>query len=116
CADACPTGALLFGDREELLEVARTRIYTNPGKYAHHIYGETEAGGTSWLYLADVSFEQLGLDTGVSRAAYPELTKGALAAVPFVMTLWPPVLMGLHAITRRAAEVAALEAKEVPHA
>jgi Fe-S-cluster-containing dehydrogenase component len=117
CAEACPTGALLFGEREQLLEVARTRIYTNPERYAHHVYGEQEAGGTSWLYLADVSFEQLGLRTDVSRTAYPELTKGALAAVPFVMTLWPPVLMGLHAITRRAdAVAAAAPAQEDDHA
>ena len=41
CADACPSGALQFGNRAELLEEARTRIYQNPGKYVHHVYGET---------------------------------------------------------------------------
>jgi formate dehydrogenase iron-sulfur subunit len=103
CVEACPSGALVFGNREELLEVARTRIYTHPDRYVHHVYGEQEAGGTSWLYLADVPFEGLGLRTDVETTPYPARTAGALAAVPFVMTLWPPVLMGLYAIRRRGA-------------
>jgi formate dehydrogenase iron-sulfur subunit len=114
CAEACPTGALLFGDREELLEVARTRIYSSPGRYAHHVYGEQEAGGTSWLYLADVSFESLGLRTDVADRPYPALTSGALAAVPFVMTLWPPVLMGLYGITHSARTAEAPERRDGP--
>lgn len=60
CAKACPTGAILFGQRDKLLEEAHRRIAARPGHYVDHIYGETEAGGTSWLYLASVPFEQLG--------------------------------------------------------
>jgi Fe-S-cluster-containing dehydrogenase component len=106
CAENCPTGALKFGDRAALLEEARTRIYQNPDKYAHHIYGEHEAGGTSWLYISDLPLERLGLKGGLDQAAYPNLSQTALAAVPMVLTLWPPVLMGLYAINRRRAEVA----------
>ncbi len=32
-----------------------------PDKYVDHIYGETEIGGTSWLYLAPVDFEKTEL-------------------------------------------------------
>ncbi len=99
CAEVCPSGALLFGKREELLETARRRIYQNPGAYVHEIYGEQEAGGTSWLYISDVPFESLGLEA-VRTSPYPELTKGALGAVPFVMTLWPPLLMGLYTFAK----------------
>ncbi len=101
CADTCPSGALQFGDRAALLEEARTRIYQNPDKYVHHVYGETEAGGTSVLYVTDVPFEQLGFRTNVGPTSYPAMTQTALAAVPFVLTLWPPVLMGLYAINKR---------------
>jgi Fe-S-cluster-containing dehydrogenase component len=101
CADACPSGALQFGDRAELLEDARTRIYQNPDKYVHHVYGETEAGGTSVLYITDVPFERLGFRGDVGSRSYPAMTQTALAAVPFILTLWPPVLMGLHAINKR---------------
>jgi Fe-S-cluster-containing dehydrogenase component len=109
CAEVCPSGALTFGRRAALLEEARTRIYQNPDKYVHHIYGEHEAGGTSWLYLADVSFERLGLKQGLSTQPYPAYTETSLAAVPVVMTLWPPLLMGLYAFSKRRDEVAGKE-------
>jgi Fe-S-cluster-containing dehydrogenase component len=107
CTEVCPSGALTFGRREALLETAKERIYRNPDRYVHHIYGEREAGGTSWLYLADVRFEQLALKGGVPEKSYPELVSGALGAPPFVMTLWPPLLMGLYAFSQRREEVAA---------
>ncbi len=100
CSDVCPSGALLFGEREELLEVARTRIYQNPDRYVHRIYGEREAGGTSWLYIGDVPFESLGLITDVRDEAYPRLTSTALAGVPFVITLLPPLLMAIRELGR----------------
>ncbi len=71
CTEACPSGALTFGKRAELLEVAKTRIYTNPGRYLHEVFGEREAGGTSWLYLTDVPPEQLALPHRHGRAAIP---------------------------------------------
>ena len=101
CAEACPSGALTFGKRADLLEEAKTRIYGTKGAYLHHVYGEHEAGGTSWLYVTDVAPEQLALKGGVPGKTFPELVSGALAAPPLVMTLWPPLLMGLYAMTRR---------------
>jgi Fe-S-cluster-containing dehydrogenase component len=61
CAAACPTEALVFGKRGDLLQTARARIVTRPGHYLNHIYGEHEAGGTSWLYLAGRPFSEIGL-------------------------------------------------------
>lgn len=101
CAEVCPGGALQFGTRAELLEEAKTRIYQSPGKYVHHVYGEHEAGGTSWLYITDVPFENLGFAQGLSTTPYPDLTKTALAVVPVVLTLWPPLLMGLYTFSRQ---------------
>jgi formate dehydrogenase iron-sulfur subunit len=115
CASVCPTGALRFGHRDDLLEEARTRIYQNPGKYVHHVYGETEAGGTSWLYITDVPFEKLGFRTDLGPTSPPELTRTALAAVPFVLTLWPPLLMGLYTFSRRRADASGESKKEAHH-
>ena len=115
CAEVCPSGALLFGTRAELLEEAKRRIYQNPDKYVHHIYGELEAGGTSWLYLSDVPLDRLGMKTGLSTTPYPALTKTALSAVPVVMTLWPPLLMGLYTFSRRTERVKADAEKEHDH-
>lgn len=100
CASVCPTGALSFGKRGALLELARGRIYRNPEKYVHHVYGEHEAGGTDWLYISDVPFEQLAMKK-VRDEPYPDKVQGALSAPPFVMTLWPPLLMGLYAFSKR---------------
>lgn len=63
CVEMCPVEALLFGTRSELLEVAHERIGNHPDQYVDHVYGETESGGTSWLYLSSVPFDELGLPT-----------------------------------------------------
>lgn len=106
CTDACPSGALKFGRRADLLEEAKTRIYQNPTKYVHEIYGEEEAGGTSWLYLSDVPFTSLALPGDIEKKSYPEMAEGALSAVPLVATLWPPLLMGLYTFSKRRNEAA----------
>jgi formate dehydrogenase iron-sulfur subunit len=101
CVENCPSGALSFGPRAELIEEARRRIYAAPGQYVHHIYGEHEAGGTSWMYLASVPFEQLGLKTDVGDEPYPALTREFLYSVPFVEILVPTFLLALSAATKR---------------
>jgi Fe-S-cluster-containing dehydrogenase component len=61
CVEICPQEAIVYGRRDELLELAHQRITTHPGRYVNHVYGEHECGGTSWLYLADRDFTELGL-------------------------------------------------------
>lgn len=95
CVDNCPAKCTVFGTRSELLDLARARIYGEPDKYVHHIYGEHEAGGTSVLYLASVPFDQLGFRTDLGTTAYPTFTRDFLYAVPFVLTLFPPFLLAL---------------------
>jgi len=60
CVEMCPAEALIYGKSWELLQVARERIKKNPEQYNDHIFGETEVGGTSWLYLADRKFSDIG--------------------------------------------------------
>ena len=104
CVANCPFGALQAGRRSELLVEARRRIALNPDDYVHHIYGEQEAGGTSVLYLSSVPFDQIGFRTDLSQAAYPTFTKEFLYAVPMVLTLVPPFLLGLSRATRGREE------------
>jgi Fe-S-cluster-containing dehydrogenase component len=104
CVANCPAGALQFGKRSELLAEARRRVYAPGSKYLPHVYGENEAGGTSYLYIADRPFSDFGLPQNVGDRAYFENTRGALGAVPLVMTLWPPLLMGLYAARTRDEE------------
>ncbi len=104
CVANCPAQALTFGRRENLLEEARHRIYSEPGRYVSHIYGEHEAGGTSWLYLSAVPFSQIGFKTDIGTTAYPTYTKEFLYAVPLVLTLVPPFLMGLRRATGQGGD------------
>ncbi|SBV93688.1 Protein DVU_0535 [uncultured delta proteobacterium] len=108
CVESCPTGALLFGKRTDLVHVARERIAKTPGKYVDHIYGEKEMGGTNWLYLSPVPHEKLGQPV-LGAASVPELTSGALGSVPIIAGLWPVFLGGAYAITKRKEKVAAEE-------
>jgi len=100
CAEACPAGALTFGKREELLKIARKRIMDNPGKYIDHIYGEKEVGGTNWMYISAVPFDQVGLPTDLPNKPLIEETKGYLAMVPLVLTAWPALFGTIYAASR----------------
>lgn len=110
CAEACPTGATKFGDRDALIEDARGRIAKNPDQYFNHIYGITEAGGTSVLLLSSVPFETFGYHT--PQQSLPLLTYRVLTHVPDVVFLGGVFLGGIWWITHRREEVAAAEAGE----
>jgi ferredoxin len=99
CVEECPAEALTFGTRKELIAEARRRIYEDPELYHDHIYGEHEVGGTGFLYLSPVPFEELGFNTSVQNRPYPELTKGFLYSVPSIFVLWPAILLGIHKAT-----------------
>ncbi len=110
CAEACATGALMFGKRSELLGVAADRIRNGPKTYVNHIYGEHEVGGTDWLYISGVPFEEVGLPTNLGVTPFPELTRDFLSAVPFVLVVWPALLGGFYALTKRRQQMAEAEA------
>jgi len=103
CVDNCPEGALIFGTRREMIKEARKRIIENPDVYTDHIFGEHEAGGTCWLYLAGVPFDELGLNTSVEKTSYPSLTKGFLYSVPSIFVLAPALLLGIYQATKHNA-------------
>lgn len=107
CVKACPADALLFGEREEMLSEARSRISAKPDKYVNHIYGEKEAGGTSVLYLSSVPFDKLGFPD-VGTKAYPSFSALALHAVPPAVIALGALLGGVYTfLKRRAAAIAA---------
>ena len=101
CVEACPMEALTFGKRVELLMIAKERIRQHPDRYVHHVYGEHEMGGTSWLYLTGGSPTEVGLRTDLGTTPAPKFTSGALGSVPMVVGLWPVLLTGIWAINRR---------------
>ena len=95
CVENCPNDVMSFGPRDEMIELARRRIYGDPGGYVPQIYGEHEAGGTGWLYISPVPFEELGFRTDLGTESYPEKTRDFMTAVPVVLLLWPAAMMAL---------------------
>lgn len=59
CVQSCPMEVMTFGKRTELIKQARERIKKYPDRYVPNIYGENEVGGTAWLYLSSVPFEEI---------------------------------------------------------
>ena len=82
CIKVCPTGTMFFGSLDAVSKEAEKRIKENPGKYVNHIYGKDEAGGTQWMYLSAIPFEQLGFKTGIPGVKLPDLTWNMLGSIP----------------------------------
>ena len=101
CVANCPTGALKFGRRDELLAEAHSRIAANPDFYVDHVYGEHEAGGTAKLYISDVPFAMLGFRTDVTTRAVPAYTWDIMSKLPAVVGSLAVVLTGASIVTRR---------------
>jgi Fe-S-cluster-containing dehydrogenase component len=59
CVASCPMEVMTFGKRTDLILQAKETMRRNPDRYVPHIYGEHEVGGTAWLYLSGVPFEEI---------------------------------------------------------
>jgi len=106
CAQSCPTGALKYGQREELLAYAKERIAKYPDIYQQHVYGEEEAGGTSILYISHVPFEQLGLPTNLGNKPVSARAEDAMFATPIAAAGLVAGLTGFYWIVRRRRQMA----------
>jgi len=100
CVKTCPTGALKLGEREELIVEARRRIAAGPDNYVDHIYGEKEAGGTSWLYLSAVPFEKLGLPALGFEPVTVDVER-AMSAVPPALVGVAAAMAGVYWLIKR---------------
>jgi len=101
CVEACPQEALIFGKRRDLIHEAKTRIYKDPDRYYHHIYGENEVGDTSYLYLSKVPFEQIGFRTDLGYTPYPEYAKIFIESDDLVYILWPVGMWLVYELTKK---------------
>jgi formate dehydrogenase iron-sulfur subunit len=72
CVQACPTDALVFGQRSDIVAMATQRAEAING----HIYGDVDnkpLGGTGFIYVADVDLTTLGI---------PEVAEQLPATIP----------------------------------
>jgi len=113
CCAACPTGASLFGKVADLLAEAKRRLALTPGEYhefpvasldsgeyqvhkvkeyVQHVYGESEVGGTQYLFLAGVPFDKIGLPE-LPEESYVALADGIQYAI-YKGMVYPLVVLG----------------------
>jgi len=118
CTEACPYGATIFGTRAEMLAEARKRIRENPGRYypfdEPRIYGEHEVGGTSVLYLSNVSLDFMSWGPKLGEEPLPALTWAALSKVPPVVLGVAGLMSGVYWVIGRRMQLQA-EAAEAAH-
>lgn len=104
CVEACPSKAIIFGEREELLKEAKRIISMNKGKYINRVWGESELGGTSVLYISNVDLSGLGF-AGKTSVPIPEITDPLIEKTPFIGMGVGAGLIGLSWIVRRRNEL-----------
>ncbi len=94
CVEACPHEALRFGERDALLREARSLIRDGSRRYLPHVWGETELGGTSVLYVSDVDLTALGWPA-TDAPSIPSLTDPVIEKTPVI---GGSVLLGIWAL------------------
>jgi formate dehydrogenase iron-sulfur subunit len=105
CVKVCPTDALEMGERSQLIAEAYRRFDRFPDRYYHHIYGEKEAGGTTWLYISPVPFDLLGFpDVGTAPVTEEAVT--VMNGTPVTIVAAVAALSGLYWLTKRKEQVA----------
>ncbi len=111
CTQSCPYGATIFGTRAALLAEARRRFAENPGRYFPaenpKIFGETEVGGTSVLYISDINLDFLGWRPNLGDEPLPALTWAALSKVPKIIPAVAGLMAGIYWVIGRRMKLQA---------
>ena len=124
CAEACPTGATLYGTREALLAEAKIRMDLQVGEvyrypigdlanpdgyherevpvYQQHIWGEKEAGGTNVMHISAIPFDKLGMPPLKERSS-TSIAESVQHGVYSYMALPVLALAGLSWVVRKNA-------------
>ena len=121
CVEVCPTGANIFGTREELLQEAKRRLALKPGQdytyplervgstyghvkaapnYTQHVFGEHEGGGTQVMVIAGMAHTKLGLPELPDRS-YASVSETVQHSIYGGMLAPAGVLAGLLYFARR---------------
>ena len=105
-AEACPEKATIFGDRDELLEEAHRRLREKPDSYVQEVFGEREVGGTSVLYITDISLDFLSWRPNLDDQPLPHRTWAALRNVPGIVFGMGGLMLGAYWVIGRRMKLA----------
>ncbi|MDJ0792124.1 MAG: 4Fe-4S dicluster domain-containing protein [Acidimicrobiia bacterium] len=102
CVSTCPSKALEYGERSEMLRTARTRAEALRAHYPNaQVYGETQAGGLGVILVLPDDPEVLGLPRDPDPPTVANVWQGVVQ----------PVSIGLIGATAVAAGVAGVIAR-----
>ncbi len=107
CTEACPAKATIFGDRDEIVAEAHHRIAAKPGKYVNRVWGESQVGGTSVLYISDIDLSFLTYGEPFGSKPLPQTTRVAMESVPFAFLGVGTAMAGLFWIIGRRMQLQA---------
>jgi len=110
CSEACPAEATMFGEREEMIALAKQRIAESPDEYSSHIYGLEEAGGTCVLVIGSPELIESAFDPRIPDEALPEKTWQVLSRIPTAVGVAGVGLVGVNWIIRRRMKLMNAEA------
>jgi len=110
CVAACPNGALMSGERWSLIAEANLRIAKKPDVYIDHVWGETEFGGTSVIYVSDIDLEELGWGKTQSNSI-PSLTNPLIEKTPFIGGGVAASLLAVNWVIKRRMKLAKEQTK-----
>jgi formate dehydrogenase iron-sulfur subunit len=83
CVQSCPENVSIYGEREDLLNIAHQRIAANPDKYEQKVWGEKDMGGTAVMYISDSPLDELW-PVALGETSIPQITWPIANKTPFL--------------------------------
>ncbi|MBN2187274.1 MAG: 4Fe-4S dicluster domain-containing protein [Dehalococcoidia bacterium] len=112
CVKTCPTDALIFGDRQELVNIGKNRVQELKSAYPEaYLYGEKELGGLHVMYVLTHSPQVHGLPVNPEVPVAAIAWKDVLKPAGYALTGLAVVGLGLNYLVARANANAKAEIK-----
>lgn len=112
CVKTCPTDALIFGDRDELVAIGKKRVQGLQSKYPlAYLYGEKELGGLHVMYVLTHAPQVHGLPAHPDVPVAAIATHDILRPLGYAVTALAVVGLGLNYLVARATANKEAEAK-----
>jgi formate dehydrogenase iron-sulfur subunit len=103
CVKTCPTGALTFGDRQELINAGKNRVSQIKSEYPDaYLYGENELGGLHVMYVLPYPPQVHGLPVNPEVPAMAVAWKDILKPVGYAVAGLTVVGLGINYIASRS--------------